>query len=473
MSLVLQRKRLLLVGILLAAWAWRLTGLDFQSLWRDEMDSLLFATRPLPQVLANFTRPGENGPLYFLLLRPWLWLMGHSEYALRFPSALAGVLALPWIYVWGRKLFGFQVGLLAMVLLAVNPYHLWYSQEVRMYSLLVVLIMAALWVFAWALERGGAGRWLLWLILTSVCFYIHVFGVLVIPLQGIWFLLVPRWRKRWRSYAIALAVLILPYLPLVWWQWKLLVNPNFRTGHPFVPLGQMLLILFTAQIQGIPQRYGVWGFLPVFFFLLGGIFLHRRQWRSRWLVITWWLFPPVALFVISLFSPIFTDRYLIWILPALLLFLAWGAYQVWLLNRSVALVLLLLLVGFQGWAGWKQTHVPIKSDFRAAAAYVAGHREKDEALLFLIPYIRHTYQYYDPGPYPWFEAPYANRKPDAAHLPSRMQAASAPYDGIWLIESEADFYDRKGLIRTWLEAHGTLEDEAHFTRVSVYHYRLQ
>lgn len=473
MARVLQHRRYLLVGMLLAAWAWRLVGLDFQSLWRDEMDSLLFASRPLPQVLANFTRPGENGPLYFLLLRPWLWVMGHSEYALRFPSALAGVLALPLIYVWGRKLFGVQVGILAMALLAWNPYHLWYSQEVRMYSLLVMLIMAALWVFAWALEKGGIGRWLLWLVLTSTCFYVHVFGVLVIPLQGIWFLLRPHWRQRWRAYGLALAALILPYLPLVWWQWKLLVNPNFRTGHPFVPLGQMLLILFTAQIQGIPQRYGVWGFLPVFFFLLAGVFLSRQQWRARGLLAVWWLFPPVALFIISLFTPIFTDRYLIWILPALLLILAWGAYQVWMLKRAVAVVLLLLLAAFQGWAGWTQSHVPIKSDFRSAAAYVTSHRQEGDALLFLIPYIRFTYQYYDPGPYPWLDAPYANREADASLLPDRLQSATASYDGIWVIESEADFYDRKGLIQAWLQTHGTLADEAHFARVNVYYYRLR
>jgi hypothetical protein len=90
--------RLLMLGILLGAWAWRLAGLTSQSLWRDEVDSLRFATRPLPEVLAAFTRPGENGPLFYLLLRPWLALAGHSEFALRFPSVLMGVLAIPLIF---------------------------------------------------------------------------------------------------------------------------------------------------------------------------------------------------------------------------------------------------------------------------------------------------------------------------------------------------------------------------------------
>lgn len=465
--------RLLLVGVLLAGWYWRLTSLDFQSLWRDEVDSLLFATRPLSQVLATFTRPGENGPLYFLGLRPWLAIMGHSEFAMRFPSAWTGILALPLIYAWGRKLFGAGVGAGAMLLLAVNPYHVWYSQEARMYSLLVLLVMLALWVFVQALERGGLGRWFLWLFLTSACFYVHVLAVLVIPLQLLWFLLTPRWHPRWRSYALALAILILPYLPLVWWQWKLLSDPQFRTGHPFVPLLRMLLVLFTAQIQGIPTRIGVWGFAPVFLFGLAALVLPREGTRARWRLAVWWLFPPLALFLISLRTPLFTDRYMIWILPALLLWLALGAVQVSRLNRPLAMLGIGVLLVFQLWVGWNQSHQPIKSDFRAAAAFVQPQRQAQDVLVFLIPYIRQTYQYYDPGPYPWLDAPYANREPDASQLAARLQNGLAGYEGVWLIQSEAEFYDAQGRMQQWLDTHATLDAEAHFTRVDVYHYRLE
>lgn len=465
--------RLLLVILLLAAWAWRLHGLDAQSLWRDEVDSLRFATRALTQVLANFTRPGENGPLFFLLLRPWLALTGHSEYALRFPSVLAGTLALPLIFVWGRRLFTPAIGLIAVLLLAFNPYHVWYSQEAKMYALLALVTMLALWAFAEAVEREKWWRWLLWLVLTSACFYIHVLGVLIIPLQIAWLLLTPRWRRRWRSYAVALAVLIVPYIPLVIWQWKLLINPDFRTGHPFAPLQQILLTLFVAQIEGIPERPGVWIFAPAIFLLLAALFLARPWIRARQLALTWWLLPPLGVYFISLLSPVFSDRYLIWTLPALILLLALGAFSIWKHNRWLAIIVVAMLVGTQIWAGWRQTTEPIKSDFRAAAAYVSARRQPDDATLFLIPYSRYTYQYYDPGDYPWFDAPYANREPDATNLPQRLDDLIAGQDGIWLIESEADLYDTQGLTRAWLETHGQLDDEAHFARVSVYHYRFE
>jgi uncharacterized membrane protein len=449
-----------------------LTGLEAQSLWRDEVDSLRFATRDFSLVLAAFTRPGENGPLYYLLLRPWLAWVGQSEYALRFPSALTGVLAAPLIFAWGRRLFNPTIGLIAALLLAVNPYHLWYSQEARMYAVLGVVTMLALWSFAEALDRGRWWRWVIWLALTSICFYIHVLSVLLVPLQMIWLLLIPRWRRRWRSYLAALALLILPYLPLVWWQWALLTDADFSTGYAFVSFQRMLLTLFVAQVEGIAPRPGVWIFAPIIFLLLAALFYTQPWARARSLALAWWLLPPLGVFAISLFSPVFTDRYLIWTLPAMLLLVAVGTYAVGKQHRWLAVLAVGVLVGVQLWSGWRQMTEPIKSDFRSAAAYVSSNRQADDVTLFLIPYIRHTYQYYDPGPYPWSDAPYANRAADARHLPDRLDTQTDGYTGVWLVESEADFYDAQGIIRSWLTAHGALDAEAHFARVSVYHYLL-
>ena len=473
MARLTPRVRVLLILLLLAAWAWRLYGLDFQSLWRDEVDSLRFATRPLPQVLANFTRPGENGPLYFLLLRPWLAVAGHTEYALRFTSVLAGLLGIALAFVWGRRLFGVGVGILAGLLLAVNPYHLWYSQEAKMYALLVVVIPLALWVFAQAVERGRWQRWALWFVCTSLCFYIHVLGVLVIPLQIAWLLLVPKWRRRWRSFALALALLVLPYVPLVWWQWTLLTDPDFRTGHLFAPFGRLLLTLFSVQIQGIPTRPGAWIFAPPIFLLLGVLFLgpHEPPRSST----------PPELVAAAAPCPLPHHPALAAVhrsLPDLDPPGAGAAPGRWSLAGSAGEPppgrgARAHAIGVQLWVGWRQMSQPIKSDFRAAAAYTAPRRQPDDLVLFLMPYIHFTYRYYDPGAYPWAEAPYANREPDASLIPERMTDLTADYTGVWLVESESDFYDRQGLIRAWLDAHGQRDDQAHFARVTISHYRLQ
>jgi uncharacterized membrane protein len=94
------RIRYALSALVLASFALRAYHLDFQSLWRDEVDTIAFTTRALPRLLATFTRPKENGPLYFLLLRPWIALTGDSEFSVRFFSLAFGVLAIPLAYAF-------------------------------------------------------------------------------------------------------------------------------------------------------------------------------------------------------------------------------------------------------------------------------------------------------------------------------------------------------------------------------------
>ena len=88
----------ILVAVCLLAYVLRVLYLDGQSLWRDEVDAIRFANRPVDLLLGTFRTPGENGPLYYLLLRPWLVLAGLSEFSLRFFSLFFGVLAVPLTY---------------------------------------------------------------------------------------------------------------------------------------------------------------------------------------------------------------------------------------------------------------------------------------------------------------------------------------------------------------------------------------
>jgi 4-amino-4-deoxy-L-arabinose transferase-like glycosyltransferase len=162
--------------VLVLAWlafSLRVFGLDFQSLWRDEVDALRFATRALPELIETFRRPGENGPVYFLALRPWLAAGGHSEFALRFPSAGLGTLAVVVIFVLVRRLSGGRPAFISALLAATAPYLIWYGQEAKMYAALTLLVPLSLWLTIEAAQRGGLWRWLLLYFVTTFCFYTH------------------------------------------------------------------------------------------------------------------------------------------------------------------------------------------------------------------------------------------------------------------------------------------------------------
>ncbi|MDH7487607.1 MAG: glycosyltransferase family 39 protein [Anaerolineae bacterium] len=149
-----------LLVITLLAVLLRVLRLDFQPLWWDEGYSLYFATNPLAEMVAQTARD-IHPPLYYALLHGWIGLFGPSPVAVRLLSVAIGALTVPLAYAAGRFLGGSRVGLLAALLLAVNPLHIFYSQEVRMYGLVALLGLLSTLCALWLLlgdDRRGKGQ---------------------------------------------------------------------------------------------------------------------------------------------------------------------------------------------------------------------------------------------------------------------------------------------------------------------------
>ena len=459
----------------LAAFAWRVYHLGYQSLWRDEVDAIRFARWPLPQLLATFARPGWNGPLYFFLLRHWMALAGDGEFAVRFFSLLFGVLTVPLAYALGRKLLSPRVGLLAGLLAAFSPYLVWYSQEAKMYSLVTFLTLLSTYLYLTALERGGWGRWAAYVAVTSLCFYTHLLAALIVPTQAILFLAWwPRYRARWKAWLAALGCLTLPYLPLARWEVPLLLSP-FETGHRFYPLGTILSVLFLAFSLGVAPWQSLLPLGLFAFVFLAGAALDWGDLSERRGVVTLLLYlfaPVVGLYLISLGMPIFADRYLIYVAPAFYLLLARGLTAVGRRSKVLFAGCLALLLLFDARSLWTQAHTRIKSDFRAAASYFAAHRGPDDVVIFLIPYARHTFEYYYRGDYSWADGPYTNGGMSEEEVAAILEEMTAGHRAVWLVASEEELWDERGLVQGWLDANADLVAEVEFARVRLYRYLL-
>ncbi len=494
-----------MVGLVGLAFALRLFRLDFQSLWRDEVDAIRFARAPLADLLLTFVAPGQNGPLYHLLLRPWLSLAGDSEFGLRFFSLIFGVLAVPLIFRLARRLFPSLpvVGWLAALLGATSPYLIWYSQEGKMYALIVALILLSMDRYLAALEQGGWGRWLAYGVVTAVAPYVHFLAALIIPAQGLIFLALdgPCRRRGWKPWLASLAVLTLPYLPLLVWQLPLLLYPG-DTGFRFVPLPEMVSSLLYSYSLGVTSGIPWWGLAPFIGLLLAAGLL----WRDRLVrplslaaLFCWLLVPVLGLFCVSLSRPLYTARYLIFVLPAYLLLVAGGGMAIARRSRMLAGLLMAVLLGLNGWSLWLQATTPLKADFRVATRYVLSRLSPGEVVLFQIPYGRYSFDYYarhSPAPtvrravgnyraflpyvagtggepYRWAEGPYTNAGMSADELDRRMVQITADCRAVWLVATEVPLWDERGLVQAWLEQHAVLRDEAQWVRVAVYLYELR
>ena len=540
---------------MLAAFAIRAASLDTQSLWRDEVDALCYAYE-FPQLVVQAVAPGttgdlgtpcacpplpiapaaspnegipqrlariaggmirQNGPLYFFLLRGWIAVTGTSEYAMRFFSLIFGVLGVSLSYALGHRLFDRQVGLATALLLATSSYLTWYSQEVKMYTLISALAMLAIYALRRAVEGGGWHWWAVQVIASSLAFYSHILAALLIPVQVLltiaWW---PQARRQWIGATTSLVCLTLPYLPLVVWQAPQVFQAR-ETGFHAYSLNEMVEILLNGWSLGVLSQGWPWGAVLMGTLAIWGLagplvttiaqidkqtsaadrssptdtpLLAKRsatltktgEEGNRFVLVCWLVVPLLAVWFISLRQPLFTDRYLIWTAPAFYLLVSVGLASIerpvswgrWISVAMVGVVLVVNVVNLR-----QQATQRTKSDFRAAAAHIADRYAPDELIIFQIPHGRYTFDYYFPDDqlYAWDEGLYTNhRRPDGSYLMSeqdamyRMEEMMARHNTIWLVATETTMWDDRGLVHAWLEANGEQVDEAHFVRVDVYRY---
>src|SRR4051812_25655110 len=167
----------------LLAFVLRRYHLGVESFWFDEADIVQQAQQPLLAVLTSFTRAGENGPLYTLLLHFWIALFGTGEAAVRTLSLIFGTATVPVIFYTGRRLLNRELGLLAAALLAVSPFHIWHSQDAKMYTLVVLVTLISTTLYLQALETGQARWWAAYVVATWVALFTHGLAVLILVAQ--------------------------------------------------------------------------------------------------------------------------------------------------------------------------------------------------------------------------------------------------------------------------------------------------
>ncbi len=520
-------QRLFLLFLILGTFAWRLTGLTYQSLWRDEVDAIYFALRDLPDTLSMFVEMAQNGALYFLSLRGWFYLVGATEFALRYVSVMASIVSIPLTWQVARRLFGTAardpavvtrqsvaqstVPPLAVLFLAFNPYQLWYAQEGKMYTWVIALTLLAHWCWLTGITRGGWRLWLVYLITVSICLYTHLLTIILIPLHLLWFVIAwPQSRQHWRGYALALAGLTLPYLPLVWWQWAMLNSSEKLSGFNFTPLSEILYTLLINHSYGLLPAPPLLRLLPIFFLgavglLFGvGVFATLRsrlddklksglnQWRRYLLLISWLLVPIATIYLLSLRQPVYTDRYIIWIAPAAMILLAIGVQALYQYIGRLAMPLILILViyslGLWGQMGWRQKSETIKYDLRSAIHYVAERRKPETLLVLQIPHIEFSYRYYSSDYSPtlfatsdvplgrWAGGLWSNNGlPDdqaVVMADQEMQRITQGVQELWVLSSEVEMWDARHLMNGWLASNGRMIESAEFHGVHARHYIL-
>ena len=190
----------------------RFTRIGHQGFWFDEGNTALLVSFSPGKMLGLIPQSESTPPLYYLIAWFWSRMFGHGEAGLRSFSALVGVAVIPVAYGAAAKLVSRRAGLIVAGLAACNPFLIWYSQEARSYSLLVLLSSCALLTFAYARADPRPRPLALWVLACALALATHYYAVVVVVPQAAWLL----WEhRRTRAVLVALGAVGLCGLALI------------------------------------------------------------------------------------------------------------------------------------------------------------------------------------------------------------------------------------------------------------------
>ncbi len=462
--------RLLLAACLLLFFWLQIDRIEAFGFWVDEALTPLRAELGLGDLLRNVVYVQDavsidtHPPLYYLIMHATMGLWGRSDFALRFPSVLFNLLLLPVLFQLGRRLFDRRAGRIAAVLTAVNPLFIWYGQEARMYTLLLLLGALAAYVLWRALtEPAGLFRWLaLYALLAGMMVYTHYVTVFLVAGQGlfwVWLL----WRRGHGrlllllgGLAAAAAIPLVPYtIPRLF--------TGAETGYTYLPPWVMLRDMVTGFGMGVtpPLPAGLadalwWGLALS---AGGGAYLlvRREPWLKTAFVLVYLLAVIAGIALVSPLKPMYQGvRHIMLGSPAFILLLAFAAGRLARRPRRLQAVLggaaglVALAAALGGVYRLKTDPLVAKDQFREAVRHIEARAGGRDAVVYndAISMMIHTH--------------YAERDdlrvvalpvyplPAGPETAAALEGLAEEVDRIWFLPGlPNDGRDRGELVRGW------------------------
>lgn len=459
------RRRLALAAVLALASGLRFHRLGFKSLWYDEAWSVTLALKGLRE--AWHEMGGQiYPPLHQFLLHFWVSAFGPTEAAARSLSAVFGVMAVWAAYRVVKRMAGPGTALTTALLVAVEPFHVEFSQEARGYTLLVLLSLLS---FDFLLQWFERKRWpagLGYVLATGLALYAHPYALLVPAAQAVvWAFHIIEQRRSWRSelawWALLTAGAVLVFLPILpaFLRAAEGVSRDFWIQRPGMADIWQTVRVFTGQSR--------WALLSMGFTLalgLAAMFIYEGEHRFRARIyLAWWWLPILAAFTFSsLAFSVYQAKYLIFASIPLYVLAAEGISRLehrWLKAAVLALV---LASNIQPLAAYYRR--PKIEEWRGLAEHIREKAGKNDLILV-----------YEENDYDDMTRPLDYYLADTSRVRaidgvSDVKSARAGGRNIWLVVTHVGEPDSVRQIRKRLELRNRIVDTRQFPGITLVQY---
>lgn len=413
-SLVKGRATLItLVIIVLIASFLRLYGLEVQSLSNDELSSWRQSSyENLSDVIQKGVRPDVHPPGFQILLYFVERIVGDSVWALRIPSVIFGVLSVIVIYLIGLRLFSMGEALISAALLAVLWFPVFYSQDARSYSMVLLFTLVSSYFLISVIEELREKSKIRiptaigYIASAIILAYSHYFGLYMVALQGAFAFVLFILKPRRLIYVLALfgvvCLVYVPWLPVmrehlskgpIWIEspdryfiremYKYLqytCNKSRMIKNYFATIYLLLLIHMYSDINRNPTYKNI-----------KNILLSKETALFLWLIV-----PFAGAYILSRVStPVLTQRNMIIILPAACLLIGRSLMRIPMKHyiRAILVSAGILYLIYYLIFPMQYYQRPVKCQFREAVQFVLNSEYLDNDALIVAN--AHFVDYFD------------------------------------------------------------------------------
>lgn len=389
----------MIILILLLGFVLRLIRIN-QSFWLDEASQAIMSSQSISSIW--FGREGDfHPPLSYIFSHFWLFV-SHNDIWLRMLPVLFGLGSVYVLYLIGEKLFNRKVALVSGLLLAISPYHIYYSQEFRMYSQSVFFALLSIYFFVNVFKNGDLRNIFLFVIVSTALLYTHYLGLFLLISLLLFVFLSERNSIITIVKAYSLIIfLYLPWIPQLFLQFKngvgadqILPGWSNVLNAPFLKAIPLTFLKFSiGRIDFDGNLYLLIALSVLFLFFIPIVYSLKKFREKNISLAFFWLFVPIILSLFtSFFIPLYQPFRLLFVLPAYYLLIAYGLFQIGKYQNILFGVI--VLASLACLSIYYMNPKFLREDWKGAVRYTNQNVKDGELVLFVWPQPFSPYAWY-------------------------------------------------------------------------------
>ncbi|MFA5268985.1 MAG: glycosyltransferase family 39 protein [Methanoregula sp.] len=395
---------LLLMLVTAAGLFLRLYGLGNASISMDEAVDIFLSGLSISDIWAYIAHGFIFHPPLFYWVQHIVLLVGTGEFIVRLPSALYGALTIPVVYLLGKEFHSRDIGILSAGLLALSPFHIFYSQDARPYAMMLLFCAIASVYFMEAIRTDSGNAWALFGIFSGLSAW-TVFYAAVLTFSLMLFVVIDRRRRILRGFDENRALYVggifylIVIMPLAGMIRDLFVLREVSD----VTWGLKGLDVVTESFKDFYSHNELLMAVAIIMLIIGIAGLYQYDRRKCALLATM-IFMPLAVSILVSYKLAIEPRYALIILPALVVGMAMTCAvadhlvrQQKILSRMGILVLFLLFITALSIPPVHDLYtstVKFNQDWRNMSVTVSALTGPGDVVIILPDYMARPFDYY-------------------------------------------------------------------------------